>query len=156
MKNQTQISESYQTKYEHYEHAVGTIMLHLEWCTKYRYKMFRKEENRNLLNACVRRAASMHEIKIIELNVQSEHVHCVVLVKFSFSTSKVLQILKGISSKLFFEHQSKARLRYPKGHLWSKGKFASSVGFVNVDVVRSYVRDQDEHHQMTSSGNRTL
>jgi putative transposase len=152
MENQLQISESYENKYQHYEHAVGTIMLHLEWCTKYRYKMFSKEENKNLLSACIRRAASLHEIKIIELNVQPQHVHCVVLVKFSFSTSKVLQLLKGISSKLFFEHQEKARLRYPRGHLWSRGKFASSVGFVQLDVVRNYVRTQDEHH----SGNRTL
>ncbi|MEK6913214.1 MAG: IS200/IS605 family transposase [Nanoarchaeota archaeon] len=146
MENQLQLSENYENKYQHYEHIVGTIMLHLEWCTKYRYKMFRKEENKNLLCACIRRAASLHEIKIIELNVQPEHIHCVVLVKFSVSVSQVLQILKGISAKLFFEHQSKARLRYPRGHLWSRGKFASSVGFVQLDVVRNYVRTQEEHH----------
>jgi len=152
MENQTQTSESYANKYQHYEHAVGTIMLHLEWCTKYRYKMFRKEESRSLLSACIRRAASLHEIKIIELNVQPEHIHCIVLVKFNLSASKVLQLLKGISARLFFEHKEKARLRYPGGHLWSRGKFASSVGFVQLDVVRNYVRTQDEHH----SGNRTL
>ena len=146
MKNQEQLSESYINKYEHYAHSVGTVMLHLQWCTKYRYKMFRKEENANLLGACIRRSASINEIKIIELNVQPEHVHVIVLVKFSLSTSKVLQLLKGGSSKLFFEQKGKARLRYPKGHLWSRGKFASSVGFVQLDVVQKYVRDQDEHH----------
>jgi len=155
MENQTQLSESYATKYEKYEHSVGTIMLHLEWCTKYRYKMFQKEENRIILSACIRKAASMYEIKIIELNVQSEHVHCVVLVKFSMSVSKVLQLLKGISSRFYFQQKEKARLRYPRGHLWSKGKFASSVGFVQLDVVRNYVRNQDEHHEKFS-GNRTL
>jgi putative transposase len=117
--------------------------------------MFRKEENKNLLIGCVRRAASMHDIKIIELNVQAEHIHCVVLVKFSLSASKVIQLLKGISSRLFFQHQEKARWRYPRGHLWSRGKFASSVGFVQLGVVRSYVRNQDEHHK-TPPGNRTL
>ena len=87
--------------YEKYEHSVGKIMLHLEWCTKYRYKMFKKEEYRNLVSACIRRAASLHEIKIMELNVQPEHVHCVVSFEFSLSVSKVLQLLKGISAKLF-------------------------------------------------------
>ena len=52
----------------------------------------------------------MHEIKIIELNVQPEHIHCVVLVRFSFSASKVLQLLKGISAKLYFQHKEKAKL----------------------------------------------
>ena len=142
----TQLSESYETKYEHYAHSVGTLMFHLQWCTKYRYKMFRKEENAKLLEACVRRSAFRNGIRIIELNVQPEHVHCIVLVRFSLSVSKVLQILKGGSAKLFFEYKEKAKLRYPRGHLWSRGKFASSVGFVQLDVVQNYVRSQDEHH----------
>ena len=140
-----------ENQYERYEHAVGKIMLHLEWCTKYRYKMFGKEEYRNLISACIRRAASLHQIEIIELNVQPEHIHCVVGFAFSLSPSKVLQILKGISAKLFFEYHEKARLRYPKAHLWSPGKFGTSVGFVQLDVMRNYVRNQNSHH-----GNSTL
>ena len=140
-----------ENNYEKYEHSVGKIMLHLEWCTKYRYKMFQKFEYKNLILACIRRAASLHEIKIIEINVQPEHVHCVVSFSFVFSASKVLQILKGISAKLFFQHHEKARLRYPKKHLWSRGKFASSVGFVQLETIQNYVRNQDMHH-----GNRTL
>ncbi len=151
MENQLQISENYENKYQHYEHSVGTIMLHLEWCTKYRYKMFRKEENKNLLSACIRRAASLYGIKIIVLSVMPEHIHVEVQVSLNMSASKVLQILKGISSKLFFEHNKKARLRYPKGHLWSRGKFASSVEFVQLDVVRNYVKNQDEHHLRNST-----
>ncbi len=147
MGNQLQLSENYENKYQHYEHSVGTIMLHLEWCAKYRYKMFRKEENKNLLSACIRRAASLHDIKVIKLNVQPEHVHCVVNISFSFSASKVLQILKGVSAKLFFTYNPKARLRYPRGHLWSRGKFASSVGIVQEEVVRNYILNQESHHR---------
>ena len=140
-----------ENNYEKYEHGVGKIMLHIEWCTKYRYKMFGKIEYRNLISACIRRAASLHGIEMIELNVQPEHVHCIVSFGFAFSASRVLQLLKGISAKLFFQHHEKARLRYPRGHLWSRGKFASSVGFVQLETVQNYVRNQDSHH-----GNRTL
>jgi len=52
--------------------------------------------------------------------------------------SKVLQILKGISAKFFFMKNSKARLRYQKWSLWSRGKFVTSVGFVQKEVVRKY------------------
>ena len=138
-------------EYEKHEHSVGKIMMHLEWCTKYRYKMFGKIEYSNLIIACIRRAASLHQIEMIELNVQPEHVHCVVSVEFTVSASRVLQLLKGISAKLFFEYHERARLRYPRGHLWSRGKFASSVGFVQLDVVQNYVRNQSSHH-----GNRAL
>jgi len=145
------LSESYEEKYNHYAHSVGTVMLHLQWCTKYRYRIFRRPETAKLLEACIRKAATTHNIKIIEINVQPEHVHCIVLVKFSMSASRVLQLLKGISAKLFFEHKEKMRLRYPRGHLWSRGKFASSVGFVQLETVKQYVRHQEEHH-----GNSTL
>ena len=138
-------------QYNKINHSVGVMMLHLEWCTKYRYKMFRKIKYKNLLAACIRRSASRHNIKIIELEVQPEHIHCVVGVSFTMSVSKTLQLLKGGSSKLFFEFHKKARLRYPRGHLWSRGKFASSIGFVQLDVVKEYVRNQSEHH-----GNSTL
>ena len=152
MENQTQLSESYATKYEHYEHSVGVMILHLEWVTKYRYKMFRKQEYLKIAEACIRKSAFEHKIKIIKLSVMPEHIHCVVQVALSISASKVLQILKGRSSYLFFRYHEKARLRYPKGHLWSRGKFASSVGFTSLEVVTSYVENQKEHHL----GNSTL
>lgn len=147
MEMQIQISESYQNIYERNSHSVGISMWHFEWCTKYRYKMFGKQEYLNLIAACIRRAASLHEIKIIELNVQPEHVHCVAGIKLSVSATYALQILKGGSARLFFQFHERARLRYPKGHLWSPGKFAASLGFIQIETARSYVRNQDEHHQ---------
>jgi putative transposase len=141
-----------ENQYKHYEHSVGLIMLHLEWKPKYAYKMFAKEEQKNLCIGCIRRAASLHQIKIVALSVMPEHVHCEVQVELTMSASKVLQILKGYSAKLFFMKNPKARLRYPKGHLWSKGKFASSVGLVQEEVIRRYVENQEQHHL----GNRTL
>jgi len=33
-------------------------------------------------------------------------------------------------------------LRYPRGHLWSPGKFAASLGFIQVDAAKEYVRNQ--------------
>ena len=146
MEYQIQLSENIVDDYERSSHAVGISMWHFEWCTKYRYKMFGKQEYLNLITACIRRAASMHEIKIIELNVQPEHVHCVVGLKLSISPSYALQILKGGSAKLIFQFHERARLRYPKGHLWSPGKFASSVGFIQLDTAKNYVRNQSEHH----------
>lgn len=138
-------------QYRKINHSVGVMMLHLEWCTKYRYKMFGKIKYKNLIEACIRQSATRNKIKIIELEVQPEHVHCVVEISFSISVSRVIQILKGGSSKLFFQFHEKAKLRYPRRHLWSRGKFASSVGFVQLDVVKEYVRNQSVHH-----GNSTL
>ena len=75
-----------------------------------------------------------------------EHVHCEVEITLAMSPSNALQILKGLSARLFFQKAEKFRLRYPRGHLWGKGKFAASVGFVQRDVITEYVRNQKEHH----------
>jgi putative transposase len=133
-------------QYTRNKRSVGVAMFHLEWCTKYRYKMFRKLKYKNLIDACIRRAASMHDIKIIELGVEPEHVHCSVEIKVSKTASWATQILKGFSAKKFFEFCPNARLRYPKGHLWSRGKFISSVGFVQLETVNNYIRGQAIHH----------
>ena len=136
-------------QYKHYAHSVGIMMLHLEWKPKYAYKMFKKEEQKNLMSACIRRAASLHEIKIIVLSVMPEHIHCEVQISLNMAASMAVQILKGLSSKLFFEYNKKARLRYPRGHLWSRGKFVASVGFVQEEKVRNYILNQEEHHRET-------
>jgi len=38
-------------KYTRNNHSVGDSMWHMEWCPKYRYNMFRKEEYKNLAGA---------------------------------------------------------------------------------------------------------
>jgi len=149
MQKQILISESYEkniNKYERGNHHVGISMWEFEWCPKYRYKMFGKWKYRKLAEACIRRAASEHEIKWIELNVQPNHVQGTASIPLTMSPSKALQLLKGRSAFLFFKNHEKARLRYPKGHFWARGRFAASLGFVQVEVVNEYVRNQDEHH----------
>ncbi|MGB9708358.1 MAG: hypothetical protein ACPLXC_03495 [Candidatus Pacearchaeota archaeon] len=69
------LSESYaelKNKYKRRNHIVGVSMWEFEWCPKYRYKMFAKWKYKKLVEACIRRAASLHKIKWIELNVQPE------------------------------------------------------------------------------------
>ena len=155
---QTTLSVSYEQKneYRHRAHSVGISIWHFEWCTKYRYKMMRKEEYCALANACVRRAAYEHGIKLVVLEVLPEHVHCEAELTLAMSPSWALQILKGRSAYLFFRFHERARLRYPKGHLWSRGKFAASVGFVQKDTVEAYIRNQRVHHGLPAWGNRTL
>ena len=138
--------ENYESKYKKGNHIVGISMWEFEWVTKYRYKMFRKWKYKKLIESCIRRAASMHEIKWIELNVQPEHIQGTAAIPMTMTPVKALHLLKGISSRLFFLNHEKAGLRYPKHHLWSRGKFAASLGFVQVDYVNEYVKNQDKHH----------
>ena len=149
MEQQLIVSESYEKnidKYERGNHWVGVSMWEFEWCPKYRYKMFGKWKYMKLVEACIRRAASRWGIKWIELNVQPEHIHGTASIPMTMSPSQAFHKLKGVSSKLFFEKHPDARKRYPKGHLWSRGKFAASLGFIQIETANNYVKNQDKHH----------
>ena len=57
-------------------------------------------------------------------------------------TVSKFNLLKGASSFELFRRQPKFRLRYPKGHFWSPGKFYRSVGDADLPTVIGYVRGQ--------------
>ena len=132
--------------YTRHAHAVGDNFWHLEWCPKYRYNMFRKEQYKNLAAGCVRKAAHEHGITVHELQVLQDHLHAVVSIPATMSIAQATQLLKGRSSYLFFRNHEKARLRYPRGHLWSAGTFRTSIGYADLPPTLHYVRSQDEHH----------
>jgi len=142
--------------YSKHPHSIGDSIWHMQWCPKYRYEMFRKFRYKNLIEACIRKSAHEHGIEILEINAMPDHLHCIVRLPLTITPSKALQLLKGRSAYLFFKNHPKARLRYPQGHLWSRGKFASSIGFSDIEKTTSYIQNQEKHHGLTLTGNSTL
>jgi len=104
--------------------------------------MFKQEENKKLCEEILREVAKRHKINITELSVMPDHIHTVVGIPPTMSVSKALQLLKGASSRELFRRKPNFRLRYPKGHLWSPGKFYRSVGDTDAETAIQYVRDQ--------------
>lgn len=124
-------------------HSIGWSTYHLEWCTKYRYKVFRKEYIKNLCLIAIYEAAKRHKIKLMEMEVDMDHVHVIVSLPMTLTPSKALNLMKGFSAFLLFKLVPNLRLRYPRGHLWSKGKFVASVGHITLENAKRYLED---HH----------
>ena len=129
-------------------HTVGQNIHHIEGCTKYRYNMFCKDTYKNALEAILNDIANEKGIKIISFTVAINHVHLVVELPFAMSRSNALNLLKGGSSYRLFRLNEKFRLRYPRGHFWSPGKFARSVGDADLATIVNYV-EQHNKNQMT-------
>ena len=141
-------------QYSRHSHSIGDNFWHIEWCPKYRYKMFKQYKYKNLAVACIRKTAKAHDITIHALEVMEDHLHAVISIPHTMSVSRATQLLKGGSSYLFFKHHEKARLRYPRGHLWSRGTFRTSVGYADLPTTLKYVREQQFHHSL--GGSHTL
>jgi len=129
-----------------YSHKVGVNFWHIEFATKYRYKMFSKFKQQHLVEACIRKVASTHNIVIHLISVMPEHIHMLVTLPHNITDSQALMLLKGGSAYRFFKNHEKSRLRLPQGHLWSAGGCAVTVGYSEFSTTWNYIEKQAEHH----------
>jgi len=127
-------------------HAEGKSTWHIEWCTKYRCKIFKTERNKNLCIIALEEAAKRSNVVLLEREVEPEHVHAVAEVPLTIGPLMAVGRLKSFSAKIIFALRPKLRLLYPKGKLWSKGTFAISVGNITLEKAKEYVRNQRTHH----------
>ena len=131
---------------QHYNHKVGINFWYITFQTKYRYKMFSKFEYKNLCEACIRKAASRHDIKIRIISVMPDHAHLIATLPRSMTDKRAMQLLKGCSANFFFKNHPQARLRYPQGHLWSRGGCIVTVGYNQLSETEQYILNQAKHH----------
>ncbi len=78
--------------------------------------------------------------EIVELNVQRNHVHLVVMIPPKASVSNLVGRLKGqISMKLFNQFRQMRKEPYWGNHFWSKGYCVDTLG-LDADVIWKYVQ----------------
>jgi putative transposase len=58
------------------------------------------------------------------------------------SPSKIVQLLKGRSSKIIQSEFEEIRKRYWGQHLWATGYFCRTVGAVTEEMVKEYIEGQ--------------
>ena len=138
----------YSDNFEH-QHANGKSTWHIEWCTKYRYKIFNSDYHKNICIIAIQEAAKNANVVILECEVEPEHLHMVAELPLTMAPTVAIGKLKSISAKIIFSQIPKLRLRYPKGALWSVGKFVISVGNITLEIAKEYVRNQRTHHAKT-------
>jgi len=130
--------------YKSYGSSVGNNFKHIQLTTKYRYKMMRKDSLRTFCRVAIEEACKHHSIEIVILKVMDEHVHMLVDCPRTICDTKLIQIVKGLSSYLLFRMCPNLRKRYPKGHFWHASYFCCSVG-AEFEQVLKYIEQQELH-----------
>ena len=108
------------------------------WITKYRYKVLTGDvalRARDLM----RRICTEENAEIISGVVSKEHVHMLVSIDPSTSISKLVQYLKGKTSRKLQQEFPELRKRYWGQHLWARGYFAVSTGNVSSKMIEEYI-----------------
>jgi putative transposase len=118
--------------------------LHCVWGTKNRLPFLKGQVKMELIDH-IRTNASEKGIHIDFINGHHEHLHCLIRLSPDQALSKVIQLIKGESS-YWINKTGRTNLKFE----WAVEYFAASLGEKDLPGVRSYIKNQDEHHRIKS------
>lgn len=84
------------------------------------------------------------EVELVEFNGENNHVHLLVNFPPKVALSKLVNSLKGVSSRRMRQEFPELAQHYWRAQrLWSGSYFAGSVGGAPLSVLRQYIEQQD-------------
>ena len=126
-------------------HTVYKTQYHIVWVTRYRRKILVKGMEVYFKEALKEVREFFPDWFIEEVGTDEDHVHLYMVIPPKYAVSKVVEVMKSISSKRMkekFPHFLK-KVYWDGGGIWSKGFFVSTAG-INEDVIRKYVKYQGQ------------
>ena len=98
---------------------------------------------------CIRAFSEQKDCKIVELNVQIDHIHLLVMVPPKVSISDYVGMLKGRSAIRVFNKFRKLKDKpYWGNQFWARGYCVDTVG-LDTEMIRKYVKHQERKEKVT-------
>lgn len=126
--------------FEKLAHALWQCKYHIVWCPKYRLRIL-KGEIKKSLQEILKQLCEWRQVKILEMNIQEDHVHMVISIPRKHSVSDIIGFLKGKSAIKIFDRHAGLKKRYWGRHFWAKGYCVSTVG-LDEEKICKYVKWQ--------------
>jgi putative transposase len=124
-------------------HCIFVLHTHLVFVTKFRHPVF-TDRHLTRLEDIMRDVCADFECELVEFNGENNHVHLLVNFPPKVALSKLVNSLKGVSSRrMRHEFPDLVRHYYRANKLWSGSYFAGSVGGAPLTVLRQYIEQQN-------------
>lgn len=90
------------------------------------------------------KAENTSDFKILEMEIDKNHIHFLITFKPSLSITQVVRRLKQLSTyHIWKKEESFLRNFYwKKKILWTKGYFCNTIGEVSEETLKNYIRNQ--------------
>ena len=124
-------------------HTKHRLKYHLVWIPKYRKRVLRGKLAARL-KGLLHEACEVNGWAVAELQVMTDHIHMLVQIKPNKSVSKVVQILKGGTSRVIREEFPELKEFLWGDSLWTDGYFAETVGIMQEEMIKRYIQEQSE------------
>jgi putative transposase len=118
------------------------VYVHFVWSTKNRVQTLNTPELRQNVWQRIRENAKKKDLFIDFVNGHAGHCHCLVSLGVDQTISKVMQLIKG-ESAFWFNKQGLTKQKLE----WQDEYFAVSVSESQIEIVRNYIKNQEEHHK---------
>lgn len=116
--------------------------LHCVWGTKSKTPYLTGDLKFELINH-IRSNAKAKGIYIDFINGGLEHLHCLLSLNPDHSLSYVIQLIKGESSH-WINMNSLTGIKFK----WAEEYYGVSVSESHVQIVREYIKNQEQHHSI--------
>jgi putative transposase len=117
-----------------------SLHYHLIWSTKERRNLIAnawKDRLHAWLGGCVRELGGV----AVAIGGMADHVHCLAGLKTTHCLSDFMRVVKGESSEWVHKELHEALFQ------WQEGYGAFTVSPSQIDKVRKYILNQEEHHR---------
>ena len=134
-------------RYQLGAHTKTDLKVHLIWIPKYRKRVLTGQVAVRVRDV-LRQIVLEHELGIITVKVASDHVHMFIQYKPHQDISKIVQWLKGISSRIMLQEFAHLKKQFWGRHFWARGYLAVSSGNITDEMIQQYI----DHHREESNG----
>ena len=124
-------------------HTKWNCTFHVVFIPKYRRKVMfgnLREDVREIIKKLCR----MRDVKLVEGAVCADHVHLYVAIPPKQSVSEFVGYLKGKSALMLFDLHPEYKQKGKDRHFWARGYYCETVGNVNEEMIRNYIKSQSE------------
>ena len=130
------------TDYRRGRSVVTLLHVHLVFVTKYRRGVL-SDRALDVIREAAAKVCEDFTCRLVELGGEDDHVHLLVEYPPTVTLSRLVNSLKGVTSRQLRAREFPEVMRKLWGaHLWSPSYFAASCGGASLDIVRQYIEDQ--------------
>ena len=122
--------------------SLANVLLHIVFSTKHRTPFLKSKAIREELNAYMVGTLRKIDCPSLIVNCVEDHLHCLCQLSRTITIAKLVEEMKS-SSSAWVKKQSTDL----KDFYWQAGYGAFSVSQSNVETVKAYIANQEEHHQ---------
>ena len=126
------------------QHTRWNCTYHVVFIPKYRRKILYGTHKKDVAEI-LKKLCEMKQVKLIEGKICEDHVHMYVAIPPKLSVSEFMSYLKGKSALMFYDRHPEQGRKWGERHLWARGYYVSTVGNVNEETIRNYIREQEEN-----------